>query len=53
MIVSELRKEGVTNSQINDFIGLLEDRDPDLKQSKYYTKLFEYTDNIRQFVKRI
>ena len=53
MIVSELRKEGITNSQINDFIGLLEDRDSDLKQSKYYTKLFEYTDNIRQFVKRI
>ncbi len=53
MIVSELRKEGITNSQINDFIGLLEDRDTDLKQSKYYTKLFEYSDNIRQFVKRI
>ena len=53
MIVSELRKEGIANSQINDFIGLLEDRDSDLKQSKYYIKLFEYNNNIKQFVKRI
>lgn len=53
MIVSELRKEGFTNSKINNFISLLEERDPDLKQSKYYSKLFEYSDNVRQFVKRI
>ena len=53
MIVSELRKDGFTNSKINYLISLLEDRDPNLKQSKYYSKLFEYNDNVRQFVKRI
>ena len=53
MIVSELRREKITNSNINDFIELLEDRDPNIKQSKYYEKLFEYSDNIKQFVKKI
>ena len=53
MMVSELRREKITNSNINDFIELLEDRDPSIKQSKYYEKLFEYSDNIKQFVKKI
>ena len=47
-------KEYFHGTEVFDaFISLLEDRDPDLKQSKYYSKLFEYSDNVRQFVKRI
>ena len=52
-MVYELKKEGVQNNKINNFIALLEDRDPNIKQSKYYSKLFEYSDNVRQFVKKI
>ena len=53
LIVSELRKEKVINSKINDFVALLEDRDSDIKQSKYYSRLFDYSDNVREFVKKI
>lgn len=53
MITSELRKEKVINSKINDLITLMEDREDTIKQSKYYEKLFNYSDNIRQFVKKL
>ena len=53
MITSELSKEKVMKSKISDLITLMEDRDDSIKQSKYYEKLFDYSDNIRQFVKKI
>ena len=53
LITTELKKERVDINKINSFIDLLEDRNTDIKQSKYYEKLFEYSNNVREFVKKL
>ena len=54
IMISELKKEDFSDNKIYEFISILEDRNPNLiKPSKYYNKLFEYSDNVKEFVKKI
>ena len=50
---AELKRERVESKKIKYLLDLIEKRDDNTKQSRYYEDLFEYSDNIKQFVKRL
>lgn len=53
LVAAELRRERIESKKIKYLLDLIEERDDNTKQSKYYEDLFEYSDNIKQFVKRL
>ena len=53
LVAAELKRERVESKKIKYLLDLIEKRDDNTKQSRYYEDLFEYSDNIKQFVKRL
>lgn len=53
LVAAELKRERVESKKIKYLLDLIEKRDDNTKQSRYYEDLFEYSDNIKQFVKKL